>query len=437
MGVVIEWRRRTVSRHSIGSAVNVKMKSSPRTALLCLAALLALFSPCAATPAWAAFGESDPIHDFIREIAVDADPSGNSPGSVASVEDRVVVSLGATAAVDVVVDEISDINTLFESGCDNHEESGCGLTRMVFEVTFDPQIVRLVAFEPEQLLCVNGCPNRTSQSEGVPDTDGRYFIFEKDDQSEPEIGEGVLGRFTFQCMAPGETEIGLDHPQTGIPQISDASGGVYPVGFLTPATLTCLDASYVDVNEDITWDLSGDPFDADDTAWRVFNAGKLGVKMEWGVLPGNPLRTGDTVADGFALIDGTLLVQSSATPGELRARYRIEVDPRAVRRAGIRANQLRLMRRDADTGRWGRAVRAIRAQVQGRYLPRTEADFVLGHHGFSDAKGYVWGVVDVNSRYAVGGPLAGASVPLLGPLGLLAAGLALLGATGWELRRRR
>jgi hypothetical protein len=278
-----------------------------------------------------------------------------------------------------------------------------------------------------------------SQTDAVPDTDGSFFVDEKDDQSVPETGEGVLIRLVFECMAPGQTLIDPFHSQTGVPAIFDASGGLYQVGTATAATLICESEVAVGPSQEVAVDLSGDPLDADDTGWRIFNGGQLAHDVQFGFVPGSPLLPGDAVQPGFALVDGTLLVQSTMTPGELRARYRIEFDARAVRRAGIRADQVRLMRRDAESGRWLRAARAIRAQgVRARYLPRMEADFTLGHHGYSAQGSYVWGVVDVNSRYAVGGPLiGGAPVPLLGPLGLLAVGAALLGATGWELRRRR
>jgi len=386
----------------------------------------------------ATFGVDDPIHAFILEVAVDADSTGNAPNSVATVDDHAVVSLGANASVDVVVDQISDLNTLLEPSCDNHEESGCGLTRLQLDVTYDPQVVRVVGVQENQLLCVYSCPNRVSQTDAVPDSDGTFSVDEKDDESTPETGEGVLVRVVFECMAPGRTTIGIDHPQTGVPQIFDASGGVYPVSVITPATLTCLDATSLPASAETTWDATGDPFDGHDTGWRLFNSSNLAAKIEWSWLPGPALLPNDTVQQGFALVDGTLLVQSDIAPGELRARYRVEYDARAVRRAGIRANEVRLMRRNSQSGRWARAVRAIDARgVRGRYLPRMEADFDLGHHGYSEAKSYVWAVVDVNSRYAVGGPLAGAPIPALGPLGLLAVGAGLLGVTGWELRRRR
>lgn len=404
---------------------------------LVLGLVLGLALVLAHRDARAAFGVDDPVHGFVGEVAVDADPAGNTAGAVGGVDAERVVSLGGVASVDVVVDEISDLNTLLEPGCDDHEESGCGLTRMQLVVTYDPQLVRVVDVDPSLLLCLNGCPNRVSGTDAVPDTDGAFFVDEHDDVSTPETGEGVLVRVTFECMAPGRSPIDVKGTQTSEPWIFDASGGIYPVGTVTKATLTCLEATTVPGQADVSFDLSGDPFDADETGWRILNTTPVAHKVEWTWLPGPPLRPDDTVQPGFALIDGTLLVQSSIPPGELRARYRIEYDVRAARRAGIRAGELRLMRRDAQSGRWARAVRAIRGRASGRYLPRTESDFTLGHHGYSEAKGYVWAVVDVNSRYAIGGPLAGAAIPALGPLGLLAVGAALLGATGWELRRRR
>lgn len=189
-------------------------------------------------------------------------------------------------------------------------------------------------------------------------------------------------------------------------------------------------------DEEALVDLSGDPQDADDTAVRIKNlSGQTGI-VDVAFDPQAGPGPQDTVADGFALVDGTLIVSSDLPPGELRVRYRIEAGTRALGRAGIRIGQQRLMRRDANL-RWRPAIRALRAGTRARYLRDTRADFELGHHGFSLADEYVWAVIDVNSHYAAGGAKAQAALPGLVPAGWIVLGLALLAAAAWSGSLRR
>jgi hypothetical protein len=177
--------------------------------------------------------------------------------------------------------------------------------------------------------------------------------------------------------------------------------------------------------EETLIDLSGDPQDADDTALRIknlsANPGLVSIEFD----PKAGLGPSDSVASGFALLDGTLIVSSDIPPGELRARYRVEADARALGRAGIRADGARMLRRDVRSGRWRPAIRALEGRADVRYLRDARADFELGHHGFSEDAQYVWAVIDVNSRYAAGGRVA-SSVSLFGPLALVGLGVALL-----------
>ena len=135
-------------------------------------------------------------------------------------------------------------------------------------------------------------------------------------------------------------------------------------------------------------------------------------------------------------MDGTLSVQSNIPAGELRVRYRMEYLRADLRRTGVRANSIRMLRRDVPGARWVRATNSIRRQTPIRYLRDERADFVLGHHGYLREKRYVWAVMDVNSEYAIGGAVP-VGVPLLIPILLIAtgAGIGLLGLK--SLRRAR
>ena len=145
-----------------------------------------------------------------------------------------------------------------------------------------------------------------------------------------------------------------------------------------------------------------------------------------------------SIQDRFVLIDGTLGL-SLGTPDPSGARQNVRINYQMdVRRDSLRARQIgrqisarrnsgyeqwlranwlqdiprrdarmidaRLMRLDEETGRWGRAVDAIRARRNAdiRWMGDSEPDGILGHHGYNNENGFVWAVLDTNSQYAVG-----------------------------------
>jgi len=145
----------------------------------------------------------------------------------------------------------------------------------------------------------------------------------------------------------------------------------------------------------------------------------------------------DSIQERFVLIDGTLgLKLNSSDPNGgrrgirinyrmdvradlLRARYlgaRVQARRDSVAPQWLRADtwlrelparegrmiDARLLRRNAETGRWSLAVDAVRGRATVRWMGDSEPDGVLGHHGYNAAKGYVWATLDVNSEYAVG-----------------------------------
>jgi hypothetical protein len=153
------------------------------------------------------------------------------------------------------------------------------------------------------------------------------------------------------------------------------------------------------------------------------------------------LEPGQSVQEGFVLLDGTLSLDMTALgPDGTRARartiYRMDVRRRALRpenlaRALIRqgvvrevdstlarvralkraramrlddARVMRLIRTRDGRARWVRAVRALGSPDRVRFRARTRPDGVLGHFGtaVTDAGAYVWAVMDRTSRYAVG-----------------------------------
>ena len=136
--------------------------------------------------------------------------------------------------------------------------------------------------------------------------------------------------------------------------------------------------------------------------------------------------------DGFVLLDNTLQVTSNLLDGGRRIRARMDFGRfggrAGIRKQGIRANSLRLLRADIGGGRWIRAVNSIRdkANADIRFLTAIRADFTLGHHGIDKQNEFVWAVLDTSGEqfFAIAGikavPLPAAWLLFLSGSGLLA-----------------
>ena len=148
------------------------------------------------------------------------------------------------------------------------------------------------------------------------------------------------------------------------------------------------------------------------------------------------LQAGQSVQEGFVLLDGTLSLDVDVTKvlDGTRARQ-ITTYTRDVRRGAFNREDLarmlvrrgvvpdptrartrarhmtlddaRVMRKVVardGSARWIRAVRAMRTRTR-TFRGRSAPDGVIGHYGFtrsSNGDPYVWAVMDRNSEYAVG-----------------------------------
>ena len=153
----------------------------------------------------------------------------------------------------------------------------------------------------------------------------------------------------------------------------------------------------------------------------------IGIELLGGPNPFNLV-----VPDGFVLLDNTLKVNSGLLPGGRRLRARMDLGRyggrASLRQQGIRINSLRLLRADFDSGRWIRAVDAIREKRRAdiRFLTAVRADFVLGHYGIDPQQDFVWAVLDTSGEqfFAIAG-LRAVPLPAAGLLFLAGSGLLL------------
>lgn len=179
-------------------------------------------------------------------------------------------------------------------------------------------------------------------------------------------------------------------------------------------------------------DLSGDPTDSDFTGLQLLNLSDVGGSVSLATM--NQLPNLDLKQpQGFKLLDLTLQVNSTLPAAGRRLQIRFDYGRANLRRAGIRAGSLRLLRADIRAGRWLPAVRAIRdgRRADIRYITGG-ADFKLGHFGNDTDKQYVWAVLDSSGDQLFA--IAGKPVPLPAAGVFLASGL---GALILSARRRR
>lgn len=171
------------------------------------------------------------------------------------------------------------------------------------------------------------------------------------------------------------------------------------------------------------WSGAGDD---DDTGVRLQKLGGAGGNLSIELL--NDPGFSFAAPQGFQLLDNTLFVKPELAAGGRRMRIRMDYGRAGLRRLGIRANTLRILRADFNTRRWVRAVNGIRAtNVRARYLGARRADFTLGHHGFDQQKEFAWAVLDTKGAqyYALGG-LTNVPLPAAWLLFITGSGLLLM-----------
>ena len=197
---------------------------------------------------------------------------------------------------------------------------------------------------------------------------------------------------------------------------------------LAPTTLLAI---AVDAGQELSIPVQPGGVDAPDG--RLVFQSSLAGNLDFTVLPGAPVSTGQTVSGGFKLLDLSFDVDFlPASPGDaLQTRIGLRwSELRARARAfSLRADSLRLMRLDATAGRWSPATAGLRADGRFiRYLGGDKPEFTLGYHGHT-TDNLVWAVTDLpGGRFSIAG-LPG-SLPEAASIALTLSGLGLLMVLG-------
>jgi len=137
------------------------------------------------------------------------------------------------------------------------------------------------------------------------------------------------------------------------------------------------------------------------------------------------------IPQGFVLLDTTLHVKPDLKAGKRRIRARFDYGRyggrAGIRKLGIRANTLRLLRADSVSRRWVRAGNGIRATNLGIRYGRTTLAGLLGQQGLDTKNEVVWAVLDTKGEqfFALAG-LSNVPLPAGWLLFMTGSGLLLL-----------
>lgn len=129
-------------------------------------------------------------------IGVDADPSGNTATSLASIEPCRSVAMGDTFDIDVFVAGVQDL-----------------IVWHVF-LRYDPSVVNIIDRDVYMFLAAAPGSEVRDHSYGDPGLSGAYDLLASDVADDPphESGSGVLARLTLTAVGTGTTAITVDDP---------------------------------------------------------------------------------------------------------------------------------------------------------------------------------------------------------------------------------
>lgn len=128
-------------------------------------------------------------------LALDADPAGNTPTEVGTIDECVAVNEGDTFQVDIVIQEISNL--------------------LAFEipVSYDDAVLEVVDRDVDLFLSSSPSSSVLDVSDfDLPDSDGTYTVrgFDSADPLSPESGEGALASITFRATSAGASPLRIE-----------------------------------------------------------------------------------------------------------------------------------------------------------------------------------------------------------------------------------
>ena len=126
-------------------------------------------------------------------LSVDANPAGNTPASLGSIESCAAVSNGDMFQADLVIEDVQD------------------LLAWEIYIEYDPQIVEIAEQDVRLFQEANVGSSVIDVSDRLPDPSGyhRLSAFDASDPPRTDSGSGVLARLTLRAIAAGESPLSI------------------------------------------------------------------------------------------------------------------------------------------------------------------------------------------------------------------------------------
>jgi hypothetical protein len=124
-------------------------------------------------------------------IGIDADSTGNTDTTLATIDDCVEIGEGERQTVDIFVRDVTDL--------------------LAWEavLTFEPAVLQVVDEDAQLFMAANKGSDVQDFSGELPDSDGRYTLqaFDAADPPALDSGSGILARVTVEGVGPGVSEL--------------------------------------------------------------------------------------------------------------------------------------------------------------------------------------------------------------------------------------
>lgn len=181
----------------------------------------------------------------IELVAIDAVTDGNDATTLGPLDGCVEADVDSEVAVDIVVDAVPE------------DQPAIGFQ---LEVTYDPAILEVAAYEHELFLAGEGTYQPVEGlTDPVPDSDGIFILAildaasNVDTNENMETGAGAIARITFNAIAPGSSEVAVDFlPPDVYPAIINTQNEPIQVDSIGAATISVGDACPEDAEPVIT-----------------------------------------------------------------------------------------------------------------------------------------------------------------------------------------
>jgi hypothetical protein len=156
-------------------------------------------------------------------VAIDTDGTGNTPTSLATLENCTPVQVGGSLTVDIMI-----------VGIPPATGSGGGIVGTEFAVLYDAQRLAITEVNDKMLMTASPGGSMFTAGDTTPDSDGQLNVASLDVGANAESGDGVLIRLTVEGVSNGAAAISI-RPVDGY--YVDTGNNQQFFGDVSPATI--------------------------------------------------------------------------------------------------------------------------------------------------------------------------------------------------------